>query len=245
MWGNAILKFMSLLLAPVLCAAFSAAAAAHEKLKPLAGETLLTAEDADKLFSELPAFKNKGCLKAGIVTEVDDLLGARKEEGELLLDHGGRVLRKFTKPSLKVWLLNGAQIQEYAASRKMLYIKDFKQAPKALKLIQAAFTGDVKSLSELFDIHVFRGTASPPGYRFVLLKKAGSENTLLYKRIEARLLADALFFHEIEYLPESGDRTVERYLNIAPVATPDDTDFKLEVPADVQRKTEVVGAPEK
>jgi hypothetical protein len=216
--------------------------AANDDLKPLTGETLLTSAESEKLLVDLPAFKQKSPLKAKIVTEVDDLLGARKEEGELLLDRSGRVLRKFTKPSLKVWLLNGSQIQEYAANRKMLYIKDFKNAPKTLKLIQAAFTGDVKELKELFDIHIFKSAKdNQTVYRFVLLKKAASDNALLYKRIQATIAENAPFFHEIDYLPESGDHTVERYVDIAVVDRLNDADFALDVPADVQRKTELIG----
>jgi hypothetical protein len=227
----------------ILCSMFlvSHVMAAEQDVKPLAGETLLSAADADKLLTELLVFKDKSSLKAQIVTEVDDLLGARKEEGELLLDRSGRVLRKFTKPSLKVWLLDGTQIQEFSANRKMLYIKDFKQAPKALKLIQAAFTGNVKELNELFDLHVFRSSKeNQNSYRFLLLKKANAD-ALLYKRIEAQVLESGLFFHQIEYLPESGDKTVERYLNIAATPMPSDRDFALEVPEGVQRKTELIG----
>ena len=233
------LKFIVILLSSLL---FAQVIAAEQGLKPLTGETLLSAADAEKLLTDLPVFKDKTCLKAQMVTEVDDLLGARKEEGEFLLDRSGRVLRKFNKPSLKVWLLDGSQIQEYSANRKMLYVKDFKQAPKALKLIQAAFTGNVKELNELFDMHVYRSAKENQSvYRFLLLKKPSADNALLYKRIQAHVFENGLFFHEIEYLPESGDRTIERYLNIDSVPKPGDRDFALEVPEGVQRKTELIG----
>jgi outer membrane lipoprotein-sorting protein len=220
---------------------FAQVIAAEQDVKPFPGESLLSAADADKLLTELLVFKDKSCLKAQMVTEVDDLLGARKDEGELLLDRSGRVLRKFTKPSLKVWLLDGSQIQEYSANRKMLYVKDFKQAPKALKLIQAAFTGNVKELNELFDLHVFRSTKeNQNSFRFLLLKKEKAD-AMLYKRIDAQVLENGLFFHQIEYLPESGDRVIERYLNITATPKPSDQDFALEVPEGVQRKTELIG----
>jgi hypothetical protein len=51
-----------------------------------AGETLLSAEDAEKALAELPALKNQGCLAARIVTDVDGLRPVKGQEGELLLD---------------------------------------------------------------------------------------------------------------------------------------------------------------
>lgn len=211
--------------------------------QPLAGETQLSPADAEKILAELSAFKDPKPIKAHIRTEVaDELLGARVEEGELLLDRPARVLRKFTKPSLKIWMLDGANLSEYGAKSKKLYIKDFSQAPRALKLIQAAFTGDLKTLKELFDVFAFKGEAGGQTvFRFVLNKKSGSDSPALYKRIQARLYEQGLFFHEIEYIPESGDRVLERYTEIAAVPKPSDKDFTLDVPADVVRKTEVIG----
>ncbi len=210
---------------------------------PLAGETLLTNAEAEKVLAELPAFKDPKPLKAHIKTEVaDELLGSRVEEGELLLDRPSRVLRKFTKPSLKIWLLDGAQLSEYGAKTKKLYVKDFSKAPRALKLIQAAFTGDLGTLKELFDVYTFKGSQDGQTiFRFVLNRKSGGDSPALYKRIQARLYEKGLFFHEIEYLPEAGDRVVERYSLIEAVAKPSDKDFALDIPADVERKTEVIG----
>jgi len=211
---------------------------------PLDGETLLTTADAEKVLHELPAFKNPQPLKARIKTEVDDLLGSRSDEGVLLLDRPARVLRKFTKPSLKVWLLDGTKIQEYAAKSKMLYVKDFSQAPRALKLIQAAFTGDVKTLKEIFDVYTFKSSKDGKDmYRFVLNRKTGSSGGI-YRRIQARLLGEALFFHEIEYVPDAGDKVIERYLEISAVEKPSDADFALDVPADVTRKNETIKGAE-
>ncbi len=207
--------------------------------QPLAGETQLTGAELEKILAEHPAFKDPKPLKAHIKTEVaDELLGARVEEGELLLDRPARVLRKFTKPSVKIWLLDGAQLSEYGAKTKKLYVKDFSKAPRALKLIQAAFTGDVTALKEVFDVYAFKGTS---GYRFVLNRKSGGDSPALYKRIQARLEEKGLFFNEIEYLPESGDRVIERYTAIEAVAKPSDKDFALDVPADVDKKVEVIG----
>lgn len=211
--------------------------------QPLAGETQLTAADTEKILAELSAFKDPQPIKAHIKTEVaDELLGARIEEGELLLDRPARVLRKFTKPSLKIWLLDGTQLSEYGAKTKKLYVKDFSQAPRALKLIQAACTGDLKTLKELFDVYAFKGAADgQPVFRFVLNRKNGSDSPALYKRIQARLYEKGLFFHEIEYLPESGDRVIERYTEIAAIPKPSDKDFAIDFPPDVVRKTEIIG----
>lgn len=237
------LKFsLCLCVSVVICSSLRA-----EDVAPEAGEVKLIAADADKALAELgAAFKASPAVKGNIVTEVDDLLGKRVEEGELLLDRPGRLLRKFTKPALKIWLLDGAQLQEFAAKQKTLYVKDFAKAPKALGLIQAAVTVDTKALNNLFDIHVFRG-ASKDGQaplRVVLTKKAASDNPLLYKRITARIKPGELFFSQIEYVPESGDTTVEKYLNLA-AAKPTDADFKLDLPADVIRKVENISDTDK
>lgn len=236
-----ILWFVSLLALNLIATA--RAASADDPPAPLAGETTLSAAELEKALAELPVFKDQRPLKAHIKTEMaDELLGARVEEGELLLDRPSRVLRKFTKPSLKIWMLDGAQLSEYGAATKKLYVKDFSQAPKALKLIQAAFTGDMKTLKERFDVFAFKNTAgAEAAYRFVLNRKAGGESPGLYKRIQAKLGEKSLFFSEIEYQPENGDRVVERYSAITAVEKPSDADFKLELPADVERKSEVIG----
>ena len=227
----------------VLCLTIRVRAADSDVPQPLAGETMLAPAEAEKLLAELPAFKDPQPIKAHIKTEVaDELMGARVEEGELLLDRPARVLRKFTKPSVKIWLLDGTLLSEYGAKTKKLYVKDFSQAPRALKLIQAAFTGDLKTLKELFDVCIFKGSTDGQAlYRFVLTRKGGGDSPALYKRIQARLYEKGLFFHEIEYVPESGDRVLERYTEIAAVAKPADKDFVLDLPEDVVRKTEVIG----
>jgi hypothetical protein len=242
---------MTILKSHVLLAALLVALAQPNRLfaaesgapEPLAGETLLTAAETEKILAELSAFKDPHPLKAHIRTETaDELLGARIEEGELLLDRPARVLRKFTKPSVKIWLLDGAKLSEYGAKSKKLYVKDFSQAPRALKLIQAAFTGDLTTLKELFDVYAFKGSSGGQTiFRFVLNRKSGGDSPALYKRIQARLYEKGLFFHEIEYLPESGDRVLERYTEIESVGKPADKDFVLDIPDDVVRKTEVIG----
>ncbi len=204
-------------------------------------ETSLAPAEADVILATLPAFTNTVPVTARIETEVDDLLGKRVEKGELLLQRPQRMLRKFTAPALKLWLLDGAQIQEYAAKSNTLYVKDFSQAPRALKLIQAACTGDLKALQGVFDVATFRGTQDGKvAYRFVLTRKADAEHSAPYKRIEARLMSDAPFFHQIEYEPEDGDKIVERYSRIALAPAVSERDFTLALPADVKRKQESV-----
>ena len=210
---------------------------AENAAQPLAGETRLSAADAEKILAELPAFKSPGPLKAKIMVESDDLMGARKDEGELLIDPPSRVLRNFNKPKPKVWLLNGALLQEYVPARKTVFVKDFSAAPNALKRIQSAFTGDLKGLRDVFDVAVFKNEEKNT-YRFLLvpLKAEGA----MYKRIEAKLEAKALFFHEVIYLPESGDKVVEKYSEIQAVPKPESAVFDLKLPEDVTRKTDKV-----
>lgn len=205
---------------------------------PLEGETTLEAAEVDRVLAELPAFKNPQPLKARIVAETDDLMGMRKEEGELLISPPSQVLRTFTKPKPKTWVLNGNLLQVYIPARKQLYVTDFSNAPKTLKRIQNAFTGDLKSLRELFNISVFSSNGGK-AYRFVLVPAKG-DSAAGYKRIQAKLAADALFFQEIAYEPESGDKVVEKYSAIEAVAKPAASVFELNVPDDVTRKTDKV-----
>jgi len=234
------LKLIVLLMAVLFqLAAFSADDAA---LSPQAGETALSTEEAAKILLTLPAFKTRHAIKARIMTEVDDLLGARVEEGTLLLDPPTSCLRKFTKPTLKVWLLNGNQIQEYTPASKKVYVKDFANAPEILRMLQAAVSGDLKTLGETFQIAVFRGTGEKGiAYRFVLTRDPENKKSSGgYKLIQARILESAPFYHEIQYVPESGDKVVERYLDIEVVAKPAEAEFNLDLPPDVARKVDVV-----
>jgi outer membrane lipoprotein-sorting protein len=208
--------------------------------KPLDGETRVSAADAEKLLTELPAFKNQKALRGKILAETEDLLGTRKSQGELLIDPPGRVLRNFTKPTPSVWLLNGTLLQEYLPARKTVLMTDFSAAPKSLKRIQCAFTGDLNGLSDLFDITVFaKGEGAAREYRFVLLPAAAGSG-FSYKRIEARLMAGALFFHQITSEPDSGNTVVESYSEIEIVGKPDATEFELKLPDDVTRKVDKV-----
>jgi len=233
--GYNVVQFRSLV-AVILIVAFASAFAGEPA--PLEGETKLSSAEVDRVLAELPAFKDPKPLKAKIVAETDDLMGMRKEEGELLISPPTQVLRTFTKPKAKTWVLNGNVLQVYLPARKSLFVTDFSNAPKTLKRIQNAFTGDLKSLRELYEIHVFSSNEGK-AYRFVLLPAKG-ESAAGYKRIQAKLAADALFFHEIAYEPESGDKVVERYSGIEGVAKPDAATFELKVPDDVTRKVDKV-----
>ena len=219
--------------------------AGADALKPAEGETLLNAADAAGVLAEISeTFKQAPYVRAQIVTEVEDLLlGKRVEEGTLLLDRSGRVMRKFSKPAVKMWLLDAGQLQEYNPKRKTVYVKDLTQAPKALKLIQAAATADVKTLEEIFDMHVFRyDKEGQKTYRLVLAAKTGGGSPMAYKWIQGRIAEKALFFEEIEYVPNAGDRTLERYKEIQSIAKPADAEFSLDAPADVKRKVDIVAA---
>ncbi|HEY3325514.1 MAG TPA: hypothetical protein VGP72_33995 [Planctomycetota bacterium] len=209
---------------------------------PEKGETLVAAADAEKILATLPAFKDKRPLKARIETEIDDMLGKRVDKGELLLDRPSRILRKFKKSS---WLLSGTKLQEYLIRKNIVYIKDFSKAPNTLRLLQAACTGDFKALGEIFDIATFKKeTDGKIAYRFVLTRKSGSKlASSLYKRIQARVMEDGLFFHELEYDPDQGDKVVERYMDITAVEKLTDEDFSLDLPVDVRRDVQIVETP--
>ncbi len=226
-----VLAVFALALAPILHGS-----EAPTVNKAAEGETQLPSADAEKALGDLAKrFKDNPLIKAHLITESEDLmLGTRKDEGELLLDRSGRVLQKFSKPKVKMRLLNGSQLHEYAASRKLDMVKDFSKAPSALKLLQAAVTVDVKGLAELFDISVFsKGT----DLRLVFLPKAGGKNPLAYQYIQSRIGAKDLFFNEIEYRPDSG-KIVERYSDIKAVDKFKDDDFAM--PTGVQQQVDFV-----
>jgi len=229
-----------LLICAFLCAA--AFSAEDPALKPAAGETRLEAVAGDRLLAEIAErFKASPSIKAKIQCELEDLAGKRVEEGELLLDRPARLMRKFTKPSLKIWVLNESYIQEYLPKRKSLSTIDFGKAPQKLALLQSAVTLDVKALASVFNISIFESDKSgAKNYRLLLTPKSDTKQPVPYKRIQARIADKALFFHEIEYVPQSGDPTLEKYTEIQAVEKLQEDAFVFEVPQDVKRKTEVV-----
>ena len=231
-------------IAILFIAGFCGFVRAEDLLQPAVNEKLLDTVEADKALNELAErFKATSAIKAHMVTERDDPLGKRKEEGELLLERPDRMLRKFNKP-LKIWLLSGTSLKLYIASRKTIYVTDFSKAPKALQLVRAAMTVDVKGLTELFDVHVFKISGEDPGYRLVLTKKEGANSPGGYKLIQGRIGEKALFFSQIDFVPEgdASDRSVERYTQIEGVPKLPEDAFKLEAPPDVKVETETINA---
>jgi hypothetical protein len=213
---------------------------------PRKGEALLESADAEKVLAELSVrFKANPYLKAKMISKVDDLMGERTEEGELLLDRNGRVLRKFTKPDQKIWLLNAGQLSEYVPKlRKEVAVKDFSKAPKKLELVQAAVTMDIRPLKQFFVVSVFRGPVgaetAAQQIRLVLTKNPECKEPLPYKRIEASIAATALLFREIQYIPDQGDTVTEWYSDVQKIEKPTDDAFSGAIPADVPRKVDVV-----
>ena len=81
--------------------------------EPAAGERELTAAESETALRGIAeTFKAYPNIKAKLVSEIEDLAGKRSEEGEFVLERPVRVMRKFTKPSTKIWLLDGAFLFE-------------------------------------------------------------------------------------------------------------------------------------
>ncbi len=232
------------LLVFVIAATFTMSATAGEAapvLSAQADERELTGDEAALVLGQIAEnFKAHPHVKAHIRTEIDDLLGKRVEEGELLLSRPGEILRQFNRPTKKTWLLSGVQLQEYSARHKIVRIKDFSKAPAALALVQAAVTLEVKVLQAHFAIHVFVNTAQPKNLRLLLTKKTDGSALLAYKRIQVRLNLDQPLYSEIEYVPESGDRMVEYYTDIQVVPPPQAADFTLTLPPGTEQKIDVL-----
>jgi len=219
-----------------MCCAFAAE-------QPLPGERELLGADRDaRLAAIMAVFQAHPRVQARIVTRSDDLLGERIEEGELRLDRPGRLLRRFTQPALKLWSYASGQLTEYVERTRTAYIKDFTHAPRALNLLDAAVMLDFKRLEQFFDLHVYE---SADGTRLVCARKADDTSRVPYQRIQARLAPGGIFFHEIEYLPDSGDRTTEQYLDIQPVAAWKEDAFDLQLPSDAKRQTTAVSDSER
>jgi hypothetical protein len=233
-------EIQPVLIALVLCVSLNRHAADDLPAPaPEPGEKELRGEELDQAFKTLAEiFQQAPAIKAKMTTEVEDLAGKRVEEGELILDRPARAMRKYLKPSPKIWLLNGAQLEEYLPSQKKIQVKDFSGAPKLLKQIQAAMTGDLKALEPLFTIRIFRMEQSG-SLRLVLDKKAGTSRRL-YQRIQARMTRGGLFFNEIRYIPDEGDEVTERFSEIRAIPKPGDAEFSLPAGADIERSVEKI-----
>ena len=220
------------------CAALISAA---EEALPEVGEHALTIPETDAAIQRIAAaFKTHPTLRAKIRSEIEDLTGKRVEEGELLLDRTdgqpARVLRTFSKPKPKAWLLNDASVSEFVPSKKMVFVKDLSAVPKTLQNIRAAMTGDVKSLESLFTIRVF---ARPGAWRLVLDKKA-DVSKYIHRRIEARLADGGFFFTEIRYIPDEGDELTETFSDVRDAGKLSAADFVLPGANGIERKIEKV-----
>jgi hypothetical protein len=234
------------LAALTVCFVILSSIGAEEGPKPESDETQLSADESTKTLEELATrFKANPRIKAHVVIDSEDPFGPRKDEGDMLLDRGGRLFEKFTKPALRLKLFDDMKLHEYAGKKKIDYIKDFSNAPKFLKLIQAVVTADIKELNTIFDIVVFTRASkdgSGSDLRLVLTQKSDEKSALKYKFIEGRIAAKGLFFDEIQYVQEGGDKIVEHYSDIQLVEAFKDDDFKLNLPAEAKSKVEVVGA---
>lgn len=185
------------------------------------------------------SFNGAPRISAKIVSQIEDLAGKRTEEGVMRLERPSRMLREFFKPSMKSWLLQGAELLEFSEGRKSVSVKDLSGAPKLLKQIQGAMMGNLADLAPSYELKIFQlsEVKRRSALKLVLDKKAGVSKRL-YKRIEARIAPGELFFSEIRYIPEEGDEITEQFSEIKAVTEFDASDFKL--PKDIERKIEKI-----
>lgn len=223
---------------------FAATIFAADESQPEAGERALNAVESEAALKTLAdSFKAHPTIRAKILSEIEDLAGKRTEEGELLLDRGAghpaRVLRTFTKPKPKAWLLDGSSIAECAPSQKKVFVKDLSAAPKMLAHIQAAMIGDIRALESIFTLKIFSkpGANGSTDWRFILDKKPGVSK-YVHHRIEARMISGGLFFSEIHYVPDEGDELTEKFLELKDAGALTDADFTLKGSEGLERATE-------
>lgn len=179
-------------------------------------------------------FQSAPAVRAKIVSEIEDLVGKRTEEGEMLIERPARVLRKFTKPTEKWWLLENGTLSEFARGQKSISVKDLTGAPNLLKQIQGAMTGDLTALAPSYAFKIFE---SKDGTQHLVMDRKPATSRRAYKRIEARIAPAAAFFHEIHYIPEEGDEITEKFLDIQTFKKFPDADFAL---PEANRKVEKI-----
>ena len=198
-------------------------AAGAEDLQPEAGEELLGETAAALVLEEVARrFQEQPCVRAKIVSEVDDdLLGPRKEEGELLMRRPGLVLRRFFQKGQpwKAWRMEEALTSEYNPALNKVVERDFSKAPKSLELLRAAITTEVAVLKQYFQVSVFRKAAtgsSPSELRLVLTRREDRATPLPWKQVVACLPEGAAFFSSVEQIPIPGqaNRVKERYTEV-------------------------------
>ena len=205
-------------------------ARAAEKAEP--GEERLEDEAARQALAGIAeAFRRQPCVRARIVSEREDLVGKRREEGEMVLQRPNRVLRRFGPPgqSVKALRLDGPLLLEYVPREKGVVPRDFSQAPKALALARAALTLDTETLGQYFAVAVFRKPAAegqPARWRLVLTRRPEKAELPLAPRIQARLEEGAAFFSEIWKAGEGADDyVVEKYSDLRVEKELSDRDF--------------------
>ena len=202
-------------------------------------EEELNGAEAEAAVRDIAAtFKDAPRIRAKIVSEIDDIAGTRSEEGVMLLERPGKLLRRFTKPRQKTWLLNGAELIEYSAGQPTAMVKDFTGAPGLLKQIQGVMSGDFAALEASYAMKIFAaGSKDKRWLRIVFDKKPGI-NKHNFKSIVALLGPGFKFFSTIRYIPDEGDTITEHFDDIKIVEQFDSADFEL--PKGVERKVEKI-----
>jgi hypothetical protein len=217
---------------------------AEEKAEP--GEERLEGEAARQALAGIAeVFRRQPCVRARIACEREDLIGRRREEGEIVFQRPGRVLRRFGPPGrvVKALRLEGEMLLEYVPKEGVVP-RDFSQAPKALALVRAAFTLDTETLVQYFTIALFRKAGAegrPAQWRIVLTRRSEKAELPLAPRIQARLDDGAAFFREIWRAGETADDyVVEEYSDIRAEKTLTDRDFDEPLLRENRREAKVV-----
>jgi len=248
-------------------------AEADAALKPEAGEQALAGQAKAAALEEIAAaFRRRPAVRARLEVSVhDELLGPRRETGELALLRPRFLRRRFLQPTEKIWLFNDNRIYEYAPARRLVRVTDLRNAPRTAGLLHAALFFEPEALAEHFSLTVFKkeGTeaGAPARLRLVLLHRSAAKQGAAEKnsekrtaeqetekkkdwadllpqhRLQARWTAGAALFDELEYQPKAGDRTVERYTEIRDDLSLTAKDFAPLWPAGTVEKVEPVADP--
>jgi len=197
----------------VLLAGGFASAQAVEK--PAAGEERLDQNAAQDVLKKLKeTFAAQGSLRAHILTETfSDLTNkTTKKEGDLLIQRPDKMLQLYTKPAASLQMLDGAQAMRQEAGEKSLLVGDFTKAPKKLSQVHAMVTGDLTTLTELFEISVFRAAAAegkPAQYRIVL--NLLPKKKLEFTRIQIRVADGEACFQEVVRETADGNTVTDKF----------------------------------
>jgi hypothetical protein len=201
-------------------------------------------------------FKRQTCVRARILSEVEDLVGKRVEKGELVLRRPDRVLRRFHNSDpkkSKASRLDGDILTFFNPARKKVkvVVRDFSHAPKALALLRAAGGLDISGWRDHFDVAGFKkaaGDGKLSQWRFVLTPRKDKKTFVAkeFKRIQVRIVEGGAFFSELTQVPKSGDTgpVTERYEKIEVLDKLGDSAFKealLETDTKVVEKVQPQG----